>query len=81
MLFTHIVVVSVYHLLSVLHWYAEIGLNLHVSRAVLTNGHTAHVPKAPRFFFLFDVPPTGCVNFFKLIILLPSQRSIVRETR
>jgi len=34
-------------------------------------------------FFLFEGPPTGCgeILFFKLIILLPSQRSTVRETR
>jgi len=30
------------------------------SRAVLTNGHTGHVPRAPGFFFLFDGSPTGC---------------------
>ena len=29
-------------------------------RAVLTNGHTGHVPRAPEFFFLFERPPTGC---------------------
>jgi len=36
-----------------------------------------------RIFFLFEGPPTGCgeLNFLKLIILLPSQRSTVRETR
>ena len=51
-------------------------------RAVLTNGHTGHVPSwAPGFFF--DGPPTGCgeINFFKQIILLHSPRSSVRETR
>jgi len=34
-------------------------------------------------FVLFQGPPAGCgeINFFKLIILLPSQRSTVRETR
>ena len=49
-------------------------------RAVLTNGHTGHVPRAPGFFFLFEEPETGCgeINFLKLII---SQRSILRETR
>jgi len=33
-------------------------------RAVLTNGHTGHVPRAPGFF-LFEGPPTGCgeINF------------------
>ena len=42
-----------------------------LTRAVLTNGHTGHVPKAPDFF-LFEGPPTGCgeIIFFKLIILL-----------
>ena len=42
-----------------------------VIRAVLTNGHNGHVPRAPGFFFLFEVPPTGCgeINFWKLIIL------------
>ena len=44
------------------------------SRAVLTNGHTGHVPTAhgPRIFFLFEGPPTGCGerNYLKLIILL-----------
>jgi len=36
----------------------------------------------PPHFFLFEGPPTGCgeINFKKLIILLPSQRSTVRET-
>jgi len=29
------------------------------SRAVLTNGHTGHVPGA-RGFFIFEGPPTGC---------------------
>ena len=28
--------------------------------AVLTNGYTGHVPRAPGFFFLFEGPPTGC---------------------
>jgi len=52
-------------------------------RVVLTNGHTGHVPRAPGFFFFFEEPPTGCgeINFLKLIILLPLQRSAVRETR
>ena len=27
--------------------------------AVLTSGHTGHVPRAPDFF-LFERPPTGC---------------------
>jgi len=47
------------------------------TRAVLTNGHTGLVPRAP-VFFLFEGPPTGCgeINF-----LLPSQRSTVRENR
>ena len=40
-----------------------------VCRAVLTNGHTGHVPRAPGFFFLFEGPPTGCGEI------------IVRETR
>ena len=30
------------------------------SRAVFTNGHTGHVPRAPGFYFLFEGPPTGC---------------------
>jgi len=29
-------------------------------RAVLTNGHTGHVPRAPGIFFLFEGSPTGC---------------------
>ena len=33
-------------------------------RAVLTNGHTGHVPRAPDFF-LFEGPPTGCGEIFK----------------
>ena len=39
------------------------------ARAVLTNGHTGHVPRAPGFFFLFEAPRTGCgeINFLKLI--------------
>ena len=43
-----------------------------VLRAVLTNGHTGHVPRAPDFF-LFQGSPTGCGeinNFFKLTVLL-----------
>ena len=30
-----------------------------LATAVLTNGHTGHVPRAPDFF-RFDWPPTGC---------------------
>jgi len=43
-----------------------------VPRAVLTNGHTGHVPRAPGFFFLFEGAPTGCgeINVLKLIVLL-----------
>jgi len=45
----------------------------------------AHWARAqgPRIFFLFEWPPTGCgeIIFLKLIILLPSQSSTVRETR
>jgi len=38
------------------------------SRAVLINGHTEHVPRAPDFF---EGPQLGVVKyFFKLIILL-----------
>jgi len=39
-------------------------------RAVLTNGHTGYVPRAPDFF-LVEGPPTGCgeINFFELISL------------
>ena len=42
------------------------------TRAVLTDGHTGHVSRTPRYFFLFEGPPTGCgeINFSKLIILL-----------
>jgi len=52
------------------------------SRVVLTNGHTGHVPRAPRFF-LFEGPPTrsGEINYLKLIILLLLQRSTVRKTQ
>jgi len=28
------------------------------ARAVLINGHTGHVPRAPGYFF--EGPPTGC---------------------
>ena len=53
----------------------EIGTQFHKKStiwAVLTNGHTGHVPRAPGSFFLFEGPPTGCgeINFLKLIILL-----------
>ena len=43
--------------------------------------HWAHA-QGPRIFFLFEGPPTGCgeINFFKLIILLFSQRSTVKDT-
>jgi len=36
-----------------------------VVRAVLTNAHTGHVPRAPGIIFLFEGPPTGCgeINF------------------
>ena len=37
----------------------------HESRAVLTNGHTGHVPRAPGFFF--QRPPTGCGEIIFLI--------------
>ena len=42
------------------------------SRAVLTNGHTGYVPRAPGFFFLFEGPPTGCgeINCLKLIVAI-----------
>jgi len=40
------------------------------SRAVLTNGHTGHVPRAPGFFFFLRGPQLAVVKFFKLIILL-----------
>jgi len=32
------------------------------SRAVLTNGHTGHVPRAPGFFFLFEGPQLAVVK-------------------
>jgi len=37
------------------------------SRAVLTNRHTGHVPRAPGFFFLFEGPPAGCdeIDFYR----------------
>ena len=39
------------------------------ARAVLINGHTGHVPRAPGYFF--EGPPTGCGEIiFKLIIFL-----------
>jgi len=38
-----------------------VSFRLHADRrAVLTNGHTGHVRRAPGFFFLFERPPTGC---------------------
>jgi len=40
-----------------------------VIRAVLTNGHTRHVPTAPGFF-LFEGLPTGCGEIIKKIIIL-----------
>jgi len=63
--------------------YLPTGAITVLSRAVLTNGHTRHVPRAPGIFFLFEGPPTDCgeINLLKLIILLPSKRSTVRETR
>ena len=33
-------------------------------RAVLTNGHTGHVPRAPGFFFLFEGPQLAVVKLF-----------------
>ena len=51
-------------------------------RAVLSNGHTGHVPKAPGFFSFWGAPNSlRWNNLVTLIILLPSQRSAVRETR
>ena len=49
---------------------ANMAYRMVIGSAVLTNGHTGHVPRA-RDFFLFEGPPTGCVeiNFLKLIIL------------
>jgi len=38
-------------------------------RAVLTNGHTGHVPRAPGFF-LFEGPPTGCGDLKKTNYLI-----------
>jgi len=68
-------------MMGVLHQLNTCCISLH-SRAVLTNGYTEHVPRPPDFF-LFGGPPTGCgeIIFLKLIIVLPSQRSTVRETR
>ena len=42
------------------------------TRAVLTNGHTGYVPRAPGFFVLFEGPPTGCgeINCLKLIVAI-----------
>jgi len=55
------------------------------ARAVLTNTrrHTGHVPRAPGFFSFWGAPNwLWWNNFFNVkIILLPSQRSTVRETR
>jgi len=40
-------------------------------RAVLTNGHIGHVPRALGFFFFLRGPQLAVVKyFFKLIILL-----------
>ena len=49
--------------------------------AVLTNGHTAWArARGPRIFFIFEGPQLAVMKyFFKLIILLPSQRSTVSE--
>jgi len=33
-----------------------------IPRAVLTNGHTGHVPSAPGFFFLFEGPQLAVVK-------------------
>jgi len=38
-----------------------------MARAVLTNGHTGHVQRAPDFFFFLRDPQLAVVNFFKLI--------------
>jgi len=35
-----------------------------VSRAVLTNGYTGHVPRAPDFFFFLRGPQLAVVKFF-----------------
>ena len=49
--------------------------------AVFTNWHTAARAQCP-VFFLFEGPQLVVMKlFFKLIILVPSQRSTVRETR
>jgi len=50
------------------------------SRAVLTNGHTGHVPMAPGFFF-FLVAPTGCgeIIFFKLIVKVCVCRTQIKD--
>ena len=37
-----------------------VGPRWAAGRAVLTNGHTGHLPRAPGFFVLFEKPPTGC---------------------
>ena len=46
-------------------------LRTRVHRAVLTNGHTGHVPRAPGFFSFWGAPDwLWWNNFLKLIILL-----------
>ena len=34
------------------------------ARAVLTNGHNGHMPRAPGFFFLFEGPQLAVVKYF-----------------
>jgi len=52
------------------------------SRAVLTNGHTGHVPRAPGFFFIFEGPPTGCgeINYQTNYLIVAINETVQRLT-
>ena len=46
-----------------LHYFDLLSI-LCTTRAVLTNGHTGHVPKAPGFFFFLRGPQPAVVKYF-----------------
>jgi len=76
-----VVVVLLYIMLAVFHTTATmLSCTCHLEVGQGRLNQRAHWVRAqgPRIFFLFEVPPTGCgeINLFKLIILLPSQRSL-----
>jgi len=72
--YTHAAYVTLFYWKSTFgtHYTHRHSLVLARRRAVLTNGHSGHVPRAPDFSFLFEGPLTGCgeINSLKLIILL-----------